>query len=757
MDSLCPELTKIFRNKQFIKKVSEIKPTPENFEETIEKLVLINLLTYDEFKNFIFSGVNPLKELFFGLYKDFPLSKILETYKKYYFIYCEELMNIFCEDLTRINLTETDGRKYYKIYDDEINEIQQENRNEFLIDKYTLENYMTFGMNLLMIQINLNIKKRELNGENLISTKLSLKKLFVNGIKNKQNLNNYNELLAQANSQLKIFKLPKSFKKYEKKIKETILDDYKNLIGENFEEACFEAMKKIQQDIYELSSQEKIIKTGAEPELKSYEIKNINSKNNLDFFTQGKIIEDFIEKEKKNNNLYILKEKNEKNSKILEDVSLKDIDKEITKLRIKLGIELREDYLVDGKNPDMEKINQKVKEIKSEKFKSITNFKDFNTENLDDDIASENDRSNAYFFVDKNEKNLNFSNVNSEKDEKMLKKLETIRYLKQGLQEELNNELENSENPELNPLNFIDLDIFKGKSLEQIKELEIEELHESNVEVSNNGINNSNSVQIGDSYYKYATESMVKNTSTIDLTNQQAEINFQMAYDKIRRELVHTDKARAAKVINSLESGEYLDDPYYIGVLMQSKKYLKLRESFLKKYFKEGPKNNIYMPLLGKYINKPGDIVDNMLADGVFDRYDSQIGNVYVGLLKDYVNALDAEEVFEEKNLSLLDIENNKSSLQKLDDEEELEDASFNVHELNKKLSSQYDEFYVSKQDIEKELGWRKVSNKENGEIGQKEMFENGNSDFAIENGDGKNSYTPGSNRAKNNRYKKKI
>ena len=101
-------------------------------------------------------------------------------------------------------------------------------------------------------------------------------------------------------------------------------------------------------------------------------------------------------------------------------------------------------------------------------------------------------------------------------------------------------------------------------------------------------------------------------------------------------------------------------------------------------------------------------------------------------------------------------MENNKSSLQKLD-EEELEDASFNVHELNKKLSSQYDEFYVSKQDIEKELGWRKVSNKENGESGHKEMFENGNSDFAIENGGGKNSYIPGSNRAKNNRYKKKI
>lgn len=775
---MCPEFNKIFRNRQFIKKVSEIEASEKHFDELIEKLVIVNLLSYDEFKNFIFSGVNPLKELFMGLFKDYPLEKVLETYKKYYHIYCESLMEVFCDDLERISNYESEGRRLLKNYNQEIKGIEAENRNEILIDKYTLEKYMEFGFQLLMIQIGNNIRKRELKGENLISTKLALKKLFVNGIKTKQTVDNYNELLAEANSQLGIFKLPKSFRKFEKKIKETLLENYKEMIGENFEEACFEAIKKIQQESYELNNEERIVKTGAEPELTVRDIKKL--KKNVDFFKQANLLEHLLE----NNQSLNAAKLNPKSSytdkdnsiskenaifsgkfKISREVSIEQIENEILKLRMKLGIENKEDYYLDEeqKNLNIDLVKKKVKAMKDEKFKSITSFNEYSKDepallSSNTDTSRENDNISSDKNIINDAKNINFFNQRNlgdntsilyETQHKELQRLEAIRELKLGMKEEIENSLKECDLPELNPMSYINLDIFNGKSLEQLKSLEIEQLHESNMEISGEGQVRENSVQIGDGFYKYSVDNMMKNSSTINLSDQQAETNYQMAYEVIKKDLVNSDNARAQKIVNALEKGEYLDDPYYIALLMQSKKYMKIREKYLQKYFKEGSLDDGYRnssnlrnakyrknsnkatttaaetgqatPLLDKYIKKPGNIVDNMLADGVFAKHESEIGKTYVNLLQEYISDLDAEENQSEKNLSLNDYENH--SLKKTSQE-----GNFNIYELNKKLNEQHDDFYVSKEDIEKELGWKKINTnkgaKENLGLGEGNFLE---------------------------------
>lgn len=64
-------------------------------------------------------------------------------------------------------------------------------------------------------------------------TKIELKKLF-SGIRSKENLRMYNELLVEANTQLGLIKLPESFgKNFTEIIKSVSYKELKDLIGED--------------------------------------------------------------------------------------------------------------------------------------------------------------------------------------------------------------------------------------------------------------------------------------------------------------------------------------------------------------------------------------------------------------------------------------------------------------------------------------------------------------------------------------------
>jgi hypothetical protein len=64
-------------------------------------------------------------------------------------------------------------------------------------------------------------------------TRLELKKLF-SGVRTKENLNIYNELLVEANTQLGLLKLPESFgKNFTEIIKSVSYKSLKDLIGED--------------------------------------------------------------------------------------------------------------------------------------------------------------------------------------------------------------------------------------------------------------------------------------------------------------------------------------------------------------------------------------------------------------------------------------------------------------------------------------------------------------------------------------------
>lgn len=664
-----------------MKKLQSIETSEKHFEEFIEKLVIINLLTYDEFKNFIFSGTNPLEELFFGLYRDVPLKTVIQIYKKYYYIYVEPLMELFTEDLSRTGDYDTDGRQFLKLYDEDLKQIEKEDRNEFIEDKYTLNTYISFGMQLLFIQIKHNIRKKELEGINLISTKMALKKLLVDNIKNKQTLDNYNELITEANAQLGIFKLPKSFKKFEKKLSQTILENYKETIDENFEEKCFEALKKVQKDHDELYNEEKKLKTGAEEELTLNVIHNAKKDSKF-----------FLNEKKKKSPLNEFSEK----QKIYD---LEEIDAEIYKLKKNLGIETEEDYHKKSNKSeiDLNIVEKKIRDSKNEKFQSITNFKEFNND-------SDEEKAQDDVNVSPVQRNYELGIFNEEK-EKELKKLEIIRDLKVGFKDEIDQEKDNQE--EFSLLNYVNLDIFKGYTVNELKKLDVEELYESKVEITSSGASVQNDVKIGDNLYKYADEKSLLSTLSTNLSDQIAERNFQSNYDNITKELDFRDQQRKEKIISALERGQYIDDPFYVILLMTSKNFKRLRESFLKDYFRNGPseqKTNRKKTLLEKYAFKPGDIFEEMNKDGVFQKYESNEGKHYVRMLSDFVDDVDAEEN-KEVNLTLMDEEENLAL------EEEGNEEKFNIYEIQKRLSDPYDdEINVEDSQIEKELGWKKIS-----------------------------------------------
>lgn len=93
---------------------------------------------------------------------------------------------------------------------------------------------------MLLTQISLNIIKKEkeglirlILGKDLSITKIELRKFF-SGIRTKENLRLYNELLVEANTQLGLIKFPESFAKdFTETIKSVSYSELKDLIGED--------------------------------------------------------------------------------------------------------------------------------------------------------------------------------------------------------------------------------------------------------------------------------------------------------------------------------------------------------------------------------------------------------------------------------------------------------------------------------------------------------------------------------------------
>jgi hypothetical protein len=578
----------------------------------LEKISILSHLIDKEFICYIQNGVNPLKIMFAGKFGHFSDDQVFKTFSKVNSVYQSELERIFFEDLKRISETLGTGRMWTRDYTEECKKYDKTSdeaknlpKSEFLVDKFTKLDEMKYINHLLMAQIGINIRLKEKNGENMNIVKLHLKKYF-SGIKTKQNEELFNQLLVEANTHLGLLKLPKSFRRFENLVSEIIYKKMEDILGEDPQKAYQNAMVKIYNQLRGIDPF--IVKDGSEPEMKDNLKNNSDNKFNVNLL---QITDRLIFSENNANGVNL----ENANNMSIQNLTKTGYNKSITAKLNKKSFAKKFD----------EEIKKQFEEAKI-KREEESNIIDLET-------------------------------LDNTQNEEEKKKLQVIREFKFAL--------EQTENDEENQImSSIDTNILKNKSLDELKKMDIQEIGSYQVERDQDGFMNVKTISENESEVERIEREMTvtgkrNHHANVDIFEQPAEKSFITAYKSLAPEMHKKDMVRAKRIETALENGEYLDDPVYMTILMSDTRLVKQREKLLKKYFtsdnkksssklrktntqeKENKPNN--KTLLDKYALMDGDIVENMMRDDVFYKYDSAEGKRVFGLYNQYMHELDLE------------------------------------------------------------------------------------------------------------------
>ena len=159
--------------------------------------------------------------------------------------------------------------------DEEIEELEKNNSYYFVTDKYNRDREIEIAEKILLSQICINIREKQLKGINMNVTKNVLRK-YTMGLKTKETIELYNELLVEANAQLGLLRLDNSFRKYEDKIKDVIKDNFKNIYGEDIEKMYKNTIIKMYNQVKGIDPY--IIKDGSEPEIRQSDFQSKQKK-----------------------------------------------------------------------------------------------------------------------------------------------------------------------------------------------------------------------------------------------------------------------------------------------------------------------------------------------------------------------------------------------------------------------------------------------------------------------------------------------
>ena len=397
VDSFCPDFDEIYRNKEFKLKLKEAKIDLKSLEEYLEKIAILSHLINKEFIFYLAVGNNPLKVMFGGKFANFPDNLVTEIFNKINNVYQSELEKLFFDDLKRIKNTVSFGRESLRDYTEEIQKWDKFSpmykekkfpKNKFIVDKYTKQEEISFINELLIAQIGIIIKQKELNGKNMNLTKLHLRN-YLSGYKNKQNTELYNQLMVEANAYLGLLKLPVSFKKYSKHLDEILYKRLEEVLGEDPYENYKSSIIKIYNQLKGIDPF--IVKDGSESEMKESMLKknqmnliDINEKLIWDGKKQAKLADDDkIENKKPNDNLltYDISQETDENvkNKLL---MLRDIQQSFELERKETGENSDEDdnglknlMFGGGKTIDLDLIkNKSIDELKKIDLEEIGSY-----------------------------------------------------------------------------------------------------------------------------------------------------------------------------------------------------------------------------------------------------------------------------------------------------------------------------------------------------------------------------------------------
>lgn len=199
----------------------------DSMEEVIEKLIILSHIDSRELRNYVDAKCNPFEIMFKRTFKT-NHQELSEAFSHFNTKYSELLIDGYKKELYRIPDMINRGRSTIPVYK-QVNQIAERD-GKFLVDTETEQQELQYISGLLYMQILKNIQAKTNAGISQLNEILVLQQASNDEITS-YNTELLSQMLAEANSQLNLIKLPTQFRKFEKLLKyNTTLTELKRLI-----------------------------------------------------------------------------------------------------------------------------------------------------------------------------------------------------------------------------------------------------------------------------------------------------------------------------------------------------------------------------------------------------------------------------------------------------------------------------------------------------------------------------------------------
>ena len=607
-------------------------------KETIEKLIILFFIYSDVFEQYIENDVNPFKShLFFnGIFANFEDDLIFNIYDDIKEFYMGEIKKARKQDILRLDNDSISFRSRSFIIPQQA-ELQALKEKEIkLISNYqTKETFLEIANMLVLIKAIMNLQQRSQNGENTNYQKAHLIDYLTDN-RNEHNEQVFKSLIAEANAELQLLKLPSyEYREFKCYIENVYKTKFINEIGYDYEKSLEKAMIQVYNQSKEIDS--KLIKEGSEPMMKLEEF----SKNNQEYFKKminlpkEILIGSQLEKVKK---MSIKAKKNDKN--IIEKIdSLVETGESSTKMLSTLKNEL---------NKEIKEINPKEKTFR-EKINQLSVKKGFLYDDLpegsdeDDFEENENDAEDETYSFTKSEMFDDLPLEEFSEDTQLINAAKNDPALQNLAHNEIISKLKNMSVEELREKGYKDVvearlvhDKFNGLAIYgkdgqlsySSSKNDLMNLGEDGKEMVNliEGSNTlPSNIDLGVSNYEALSERKMKEEMFISLLKASKGDDF-----------------RIKKIEMDLETGQSLDsyDPLYYEFLVTSKQNLLKREEYLKRYYRndDNPDVLVYKKLEEELIEAAKLKYDEDYYDKKFNESDSKEGKLFKSLYDKYID-----------------------------------------------------------------------------------------------------------------------